>query len=84
MSCGVGHRRGSDLALLWLWCRLVATAQIRAPACELPYAAGAALKSKQKKKKKQQPQHLSFQSSEHDEYKDNISLYLYQALQLPK
>ena len=28
MSCGVGHRRGSDLALLWLWCRLVATAVV--------------------------------------------------------
>ena len=21
MSCGVGHRHGSDLVLLWLWCR---------------------------------------------------------------
>ena len=20
MSCGVGHRHGSDLSLLWLWC----------------------------------------------------------------
>ena len=29
MSCGVGHRRGSDLALLWLWCRLAVTAPIR-------------------------------------------------------
>ena len=27
-SCGVGHRRGSDLALLWLWRRPVATAPI--------------------------------------------------------
>ena len=27
-SCGVGCRRGSDPALLWLWCRLVATAPI--------------------------------------------------------
>ena len=26
MSCGVGCRRGSDLALLWLWCRPAATA----------------------------------------------------------
>ena len=25
-SCGVGHRHGSDPALLWLWCRLAATA----------------------------------------------------------
>ena len=28
MSCGVARRRGSDLALLWLWHRLVATAPI--------------------------------------------------------
>ena len=27
-SCGVGFRRGSDLMLLWLWCKLVATALI--------------------------------------------------------
>ena len=31
MSCGVGHRHGSDPALLWLWCRLVAKALIRLP-----------------------------------------------------
>ena len=29
MSCGVGHRCGSDPALLWLWCGLAATALIR-------------------------------------------------------
>ena len=45
-SCGVGRRRGSDLALLWLWCRLVATALIGPLAWEPPYAAGAAPKSK--------------------------------------
>ena len=28
MSCGVGHRCGSDLALLWLWCRLAAAVPI--------------------------------------------------------
>ena len=44
MSCGVGHRHGLDLALLWLWCRLVATAPIRPLAWEHPYAAGTALK----------------------------------------
>ena len=41
MSCGVGHRCGLDLALLWLWRRWVATALIRPLAWELPYAAGA-------------------------------------------
>ena len=29
MSCGVGHRHGSDLALLWLWHRLAAVAPMR-------------------------------------------------------
>ena len=29
VSYGVGHRHGSDLALLWLWRRPVATAPIR-------------------------------------------------------
>ena len=43
MSCGVGHRRGSDLALLWLWHRPAAIAPIRPLAWEPAYAAGAAL-----------------------------------------
>ena len=42
VSCGVGHRRGSDPALLWPWHRPVATAPIRPLASEPPYAAGAA------------------------------------------
>ena len=42
MSCGVGRRRCSDPALLWLWCRPVATAPIGPLAWEPPYAAGAA------------------------------------------
>ena len=44
MSCGVGHRLGLDLVLLWLWHRLVATAPVQPLAWELPYAAGVALK----------------------------------------
>ena len=46
MSCGVGHRYGLDLALLWLWPRPAAAALIQPLAWELPYAAGAALKRK--------------------------------------
>ena len=42
---------GSDLALLWPWCRPAAVALIRPLAWELPQAAGAALKSKTKPKK---------------------------------
>ena len=28
MSCGVGHRGGSHLVLLWLWCKLAAVTPI--------------------------------------------------------
>ena len=31
VSCGVGHRCGSDLALLWLWCRSAPAAPIQPP-----------------------------------------------------
>ena len=55
MSCGVGHRHGSDPALLWLWCRLAAVARIQSLAWELPYAVGATLKSKKQKTNKQCP-----------------------------
>ena len=40
LSCGEGHRHGSDLTLLWLWCRPVAVALIRPLAWESPYATG--------------------------------------------
>ena len=52
MSCGVGCRHGSDLTLLWLWCRPAATAPIHPLAREPPCAMGAALKRQKKKKKK--------------------------------
>ena len=51
MNC-VGRRRGSDLALLWLCCRLVARAPVLPLAWEPPYATGVALKRQKKKKKK--------------------------------
>ena len=51
MSCGVGQRLGSDLAWLWLWHRLAATALVGPLAWEPPYAGGAALKKDQKKMK---------------------------------
>jgi len=46
-SRGVGHRRGVDPMLLWLWRRLAAGGLIRPLAWELPYATRA-LKSKKK------------------------------------
>ena len=56
MSCGVGCRHSSDPAFLWLWHRQVATAPIRPPAWEPPYAVGAAqeIAKRQKKKKKKE------------------------------
>ena len=48
MSCGVGCRRSSDLALLWLWCRPVATAPIRPLAWEPPYAVGVGQKKRKR------------------------------------
>ena len=42
-----------DLALLWLWCRLAATAPIRPLTWKLLYAADAALEKTKKKKKKE-------------------------------
>ena len=53
MSCGVGCRRSSDPVLLWLWCRLAATALIQPLAWEPPCAAGAVLENTHKKKKKE-------------------------------
>ena len=51
MSCGVGRRRGSHPALLWLWHRPAAIAQIRPLAWEPPYAVDVALEKPKKKKK---------------------------------
>ena len=38
LSCGVGHRHGSDPMLVWLWGRPAATAPFWPPAWELPHA----------------------------------------------
>ena len=48
VSCGVGHRGGTDLVLLC--CRPAAVAPIRPLAWDIPYATVAALKTKKKKK----------------------------------
>ena len=46
----MGHRYGSDLVLLWLWCRLAAVAPIKPLTWKPPHAMGEALKSAIKKK----------------------------------
>ena len=51
MSCVVGLRRSSDMALLWLWHRPAGTAPIQPLAWEPPDAASAVLKKKKEKKK---------------------------------
>ena len=59
MSCGISHRRGSDLALLWLWCRLVATAPIRPLAWDPPHAEGAVLEKAKRRKKKEKKKEIA-------------------------
>ena len=59
MNCGVGRRHSSDLALLWLWHRPMATGPIRPLAWEPPYATGAALKGQKTKKKKKKMEKVS-------------------------
>ena len=49
VSCGVDHRRGSDLAVLWLWCRLAAAALIWPPAWKLTCAMDTALQNQKNK-----------------------------------
>ena len=49
MSCGVGHRCGSALMLLWLRHRPVAIAPIQLEEREPPYATGATLKRQKEK-----------------------------------
>ena len=53
MSCDVDHRHGLDPELLWLWCRLAATAPIRLLAWELAFASGVGVALKRQKKKKE-------------------------------
>ena len=45
MRCGVDQRRGSDLALLWLWCRPAAVAPSGTLTWEPPYATSVKLQS---------------------------------------
>ena len=57
VSCGVGHRGGSDPALLWLWLRLVSTALIRPLAWEPPYAVGSDPRKGKKTEEKKNSNH---------------------------
>ena len=50
VSCGVGHRCGSDPMLLWLWCRWVATALISTHSLRTSICPGNSPKKTKKKK----------------------------------
>ena len=63
MSCGIGHRCGSGLMLLWLWHRLVAAAPVRPLAWEPPYAVGVALKIQKKTKNKKTTKKTKLQAN---------------------
>ena len=69
MGCGVGRRCGSNLALLWLWCRLAETALVRPLVWEPPYAMGVALKGQKTKQTKKsspcQPPHSLMPAHRH-------------------
>ena len=52
MSCSVGHRCGSDPALLWLWHKPAATVPIGPLTWEPPYAGDSAALKRQKSQKK--------------------------------
>ena len=63
VSCGVGHRCGLDLALLWLRSGIAGIgliAPIRPLAWEPPYATGVALEGKKTKKKKKKKKNNSW------------------------
>ena len=49
MSCGIGHRHGSDVALLLLWLWLAAVVPIGPIGWEPPCAMSVTLKSKKKR-----------------------------------
>ena len=51
MSCGIGRRLGSHLALLWLWCRPAAETPIQPLAWEFPYTVGMAKKGRKEGRK---------------------------------
>ena len=72
MSCGAGHRHGSDLVLLWLWCRLAAIAPIRPLAWEPSYAANVDLKRKKKEKRERKKNF----KKELPKLKNNIKMFI--------
>ena len=76
MCCGVGCRRGLDLAFLWLW--LAALATIRSLSQELPCAAGVALKKTTTKNKlNKTSDNKIFQEIRFTTFQDSLNLGLF-------
>ena len=75
MSCGVGRRRSSDPALLWLWRRLATTAPIQQLACKPPYAAGVAQEMAKRQKKKKRNYEYAFAKVKYEQHKQDKSLF---------
>ena len=73
MSCGVGGRRASDPALLWLWHRAAAVAPIRPLAWDSPYAVEevALEKAKRQKKQKQKQKQTNKQKTQQWKWESN-------------
>ena len=70
MSCGVGHRHGSDLVLLWH--RPAAAALIQPLALELPFGAGAALKRQKKERERKKERKKESQTDRQKERKSSM------------
>ena len=49
MRYGLGHKHSSDLALLWVWCRLATVAPVRTPSLGTSICRGYGSKKKDKK-----------------------------------
>ena len=75
VSCGVVHRCGSDLVLLWLWRRPAAAAPIWPLAWELPYTAGVDPKMKKRKKKLTTDGTNEKMTLSHTMYKLTLAIY---------
>ena len=65
MSCGVGHRCGSDLELLWLWWRPAVAVPIGPLAWEPPYVKGAVLEMAKRQKKKRERERTNPEMDSH-------------------
>ena len=76
MSCDVGQRHGSDPALMWLWCRPVATAPIRNLAWEPPYATGGAQEKAKRQTNKQTKEQILGIPTMEQQVKD-LALFLW-------